>query len=161
MITEQVEITPLSLSLCEPTSRLIAEIVSDLEYYSPVARQAEISKYSAAKLLDLIRADARSVLIATIGDTLAGFCISTYDDGLIWLAWFGVAKSHRSKGIGSLLLATTIEFVRPRGCHKIWCDSRTSNLESRSVLSRAGFREICRLEKHWYGHDFLLWEKPV
>jgi len=139
----------------------MAEVISETDYYSPEARRSEISKYTASKLLDLIQADAKSVLVATNSGGPVGFCISTYDDGLIWLSWFGVAKSERSRHIGSQLLNAAIGQVASRGCHKIWCDSRTSNLESRSVLLRAGFREICRLEKHWYGHDFSLWEKFV
>jgi ribosomal protein S18 acetylase RimI-like enzyme len=139
----------------------MAEVISEIEYYSPEARRSEISKYTASKLLELIRGDAKSVLVATNRGSPVGFCISTYDDGLIWLAWFGVARSQRSRQIGSQLLDAAVDLVRPRGCHKIWCDSRTSNMESRSVLIRAGFREICRVEKHWYGHDFWLWEKFV
>ena len=161
MTAEYAEIVVLPEELCEPASKLIAEVISPLEYYSPSAREAEISKYTPDKLRELIRKDAKAVLIATIGPALAGFCISTYDDGLIWLAWFGVAKSQRLKGLGSQLLNASIALVSSRGCHKIWCDSRTSNLESRSVLLRAGFREICLLENHWYGQDFWLWEKLV
>jgi ribosomal protein S18 acetylase RimI-like enzyme len=161
MNDDQIRISPLSQSLCTPASQLISAVISDLDYYSSAAQQAEISKYTAENLLELIRSDPYSVLLATADETPIGFSISIYDDKLIWLAWFGVAKHHRSKGVGQRLLNSTIEHVQVRGCHKIWCDSRTSNTESCGVLRRAGFREICRLENHWYGHDFYLWERFV
>jgi GNAT superfamily N-acetyltransferase len=159
--SEDVHVRTLSDDDCDAASRLISEIISDLSYYSSHAREAEISKYSPSRLRDLIRLDARSVLIASRQSRLVGFLVSTYDDGVIWLAWFGVRKEERSTGVGSRLLKTAISQVRERGCAKIWCDTRTENVESGLALERAGFERLCRIDRHWYGLDFFLWEKIV
>lgn len=161
METERIEVLPLPASRCAETSGVIHAVIGDLEYYSEDARRAEQSKYSADKLSALIGSDPQSVLIAIDRGVVAGFCITTYDDGLIWLAWFGVSKICRKHGIGSQLLAAAIATVESRGGHKIWCDTRTVNEESASALNRAGFRKICKIERHWYGHDFFLWERFI
>jgi len=155
------EIRVLAPGDCEETSKLMAGVIYNLDYYSRHARQAEVAKYSATRLRQLIEADGHAVLVAIRDSQPVGFCVSTYDDGVIWLAWFGVKESARSQGIGSKLLNAAINGVRERGCHKIWCDSRTSNVESAAVLQRAGFLQICRIDRHWYGQDFFLWEKEV
>jgi RimJ/RimL family protein N-acetyltransferase len=101
------------------------------------------------------------VLVAKADGRVVGFCVSRPDDGLVWLSWFGVEPAWRGRGVADALLARLEEAVRARGVHKVWCDSRTDNLPSRRALARAGFREICTVESHWYGLDFVLLEKPV
>ncbi len=154
-------IEALDERLCEATSELMKVVISETPYYSVDALRAEIAKYPPEKLRSLVRDDASSVLIARVAEDVVGFCVSTYDDGIIWLAWFGVGKEHRARGIAARLVGAAVASVRARGCHKIWCDTRTTNTESRAVLTRVGFRQVCTLENHWYGHDFLIWERTV
>jgi ribosomal protein S18 acetylase RimI-like enzyme len=145
----------------ERVAPLIKEVILPLTYYSEAARSAEIAKYSAESLQALVHDDAYSVLLAESEDRIepVGFCISRYDDGVIWLAWFGVCGICRGQGVGSILLKALEEATRARGCAKIWCDTRTDNLISQRALERAGFIKICALFNHWYGQDFYLWEK--
>jgi ribosomal protein S18 acetylase RimI-like enzyme len=98
--------------------------------------------------------------VARTHDTIVGFCISSYDAGLIWLAWFGVLPAARGQGIGGRLLAALSQTMTVRRAHKIWCDTRTANDKAQRVLEAFGFREIAQLRNHWYGQDFLLWEWP-
>ena len=142
-------------------SHLILTVISQLEYYNARARREELAKYTEAELLRMQSEDSDSVLVAHMGDGLAGFCLSLYDDGVIWLAWFGVECQWREKGIGTALLAALECTVRGRRCHKMWCDTRTVNLKSQKTLKKAGFKRICELERHWYGQDFYLWQKLV
>jgi ribosomal protein S18 acetylase RimI-like enzyme len=125
------------------------------------ARRVELSKYTQAGLAEMQAENENSVLIATLGKRAVGFCLSRYDDGVIWLSWFGVLSDCRRMGVGAALLEALERTVRRRKCHKIWCDTRTTNLPSQRLLKRVGFRRICKLAKHWYGQDFYLWEKFV
>jgi GNAT superfamily N-acetyltransferase len=142
-------------------SRLFTTIVESLPYYNDVAKRSEVAKYSVDLLRNSISADPDSVLAAKLGPTLAGFCFSQRDDGLIWLAWFGVVPPFRRQGIGMALLATLEERAVRAGSHKIWCDCRTTNVASRSILAHAGYVELCTATNHWYGQDFVLWERFI
>lgn len=142
-------------------SRLFGDLVLSLPYYNDVAKSTEIDKYSEGFLKKLIRTDPDSVLVARVGDELAGFCFSEIDDGIIWLSWFGVGEQFRRMGIGSALLHNLDETVRSGRSHKIWCDCRTENDVSATVLQRHGFAPLCTVRNHWYGQDFILWEKFV
>lgn len=145
----------------EPLSLLFREVVTVLPYYNQKAKDSEIAKYSPELLLESITADPDSVLVAKIEDKLAGFCLSREDDGLVWLSWFGVNNLYRCRGIGSALLKGLEDAVRNKKSHKIWCDCRTENSASKIVLESCGYTQICTVQNHWYGQDFILWEKFV
>ena len=149
---------------------LMRATIEPLTYYNDQARRSEIAKYDAAALRALAAGDPQAVLVArdntrdnTRDDTgddtdIIGFCVSRYDDGTIWLSWFGTATRARGRGVGAALLAALAQTLPSRNAHKIWCDSRTDNTESRSALERAGFRRIATLTNHWFGQDYFLWE---
>ena len=142
-------------------NQLFGRIVGSLPYYNEAAKRSELAKYSTELLVESAENDPDSVLVARMGDQVVGFCFSKNDDGLVWLAWFGVHPSFRRQGIGSHLLATLEATVSNGRSHKIWCDCRTENEASRLALIRHGYSELCTVRNHWYGQDFILWEKLV
>lgn len=156
-----ITISNLISGATEAVSTLIEKVVSPLDYYSEAARRAEIAKYTPENLVALIREDQQSILIASDPAGPVGFCISRFDDGLLWLAWIGVAASHRHTGLAMELLRALEASARTRGAHKLWCDCRTTNAASKALLERFGFRIICTVKNHWYGHDYHLWEKLI
>jgi ribosomal protein S18 acetylase RimI-like enzyme len=137
---------------------LMRETIEPLAYYNERARRAEVAKYSADALRALMTGDPQGLLVARDDTGLVGFCVSRFDDGTIWLSWFGTAAHARGRGVGAALLAALAQTLPARHAHKIWCDSRTDNVESRTVLERAGFRRTVTLTNHWYGQDYFLWE---
>ena len=142
-------------------NRLFTRTLEALPYYNETAKRSEAAKYSAKLLRESTENDPDSVLVARIDDQIVGFCFSKGDDGLVWLAWFGVHPSFRRQGIGSQLLLKLDETVRSGRSHKIWCDCRTENEASKVALRRHGYVELCTVRNHWYGQDFILWEKLV
>lgn len=105
--------------------------------------------------------DNLSVILATAGNNIIGFCLSRFDDYVIWLEWFGVTQDHRGKNITGLLLAELEKTLVPRQSHKIWCDCRTENKASIQILTNQGYKQLVTILNHWYGQDFILWEKLV
>jgi ribosomal protein S18 acetylase RimI-like enzyme len=151
-------IGPIARHEFDAVAALMRDTIQPLAYYNERARRAELAKYTADGLRSLVAEDAQAVLAARDSSGPIGFCVSRFDDGTIWLDWFGTAARARCRGIGASLLAALTQTLPSRHAHKIWCDSRTDNKESRSVLERAGFRRIATLTNHWYGQDFFLWE---
>lgn len=145
----------------ESLNLLFRRVVEALPYYNQTAKQTELRKYSATLLREAAQTDPGSVLVAKIGPELVGFCLSENDDGLIWLAWFGVHPKFRRQGIGAALLDKLEDVARSAQSHKIWCDCRTENETSKVSLRNNGYVELCTVRNHWYGQDFILWEKLV
>jgi ribosomal protein S18 acetylase RimI-like enzyme len=151
----------MSPEAARETSNLIRKLVSGLTYYNKWARHEEIRKYSPTKLARMVREEPDSVLVALMEGRTVGFCISRYDDGVVWLAWFAVDEDFRGRNIGRMLLDRLEKTLRRRNCHKIWCDTRTSNKLSQRVLRKARYVRVCKIERHWYGQDFYIWQKYV
>src|SRR5204863_5310670 len=99
-------------------------------------------------LRKMIAEDPDAVLTARADGRLVGYLVSNLDEGLVWLAWFGVVASHRRHGIGTALLEAFEVTIRPRGCHKIWCDCRSSNEKSIAALTKAGYTIIAEVKNH-------------
>ncbi len=138
---------------------LVRQVIETLPYYVPAAIEEELALHTPERLATLVDEDPDAVLVAELDRDLAGFVVSRKDSGTIWLAWFGVASAFRGHGVGAVLLAALQGTLASRGAHKVWCDSRTDNLPSAVVLERAGYRRVARLDRHWHGQDYLLWER--
>ena len=91
-------------------------------------------------------------------DAIVGFCVSQYDDGLLWLTWFGVSPVHHGTGLGTRLLDSVKMSLSERRAHKVWCDTRASNEPSARALTRSGFTRVAELKNHWYVQDYYIWE---
>jgi ribosomal protein S18 acetylase RimI-like enzyme len=142
-------------------SSLFKEVVTALPFYNKIAKHNEIKKYTPKKILELIRKDRYSVLIAKNGKKVVGFCFNYFDNYTIWIDWVGIDKKLRNSGIGTLLVKRVITDAKKRRAHKVWCDTRSNNNSSKNLAKKLGFREIIELKNHWYGQDFILWERPV
>jgi ribosomal protein S18 acetylase RimI-like enzyme len=142
----------------DAVAALMRDTIQPLSYYNDRAIRAELAKYVPDRLRALVAGDPQAVLVARDERGPVGFCVSRFDDGTIWLDWFGTAARSRGRGVGSALLAGLAATLPSRDAHKIWCDSRTDNVESKSVLERAGYRRMATLTNHWYQQDYFLWE---
>ncbi|MFO1535327.1 MAG: N-acetyltransferase family protein [Thermoplasmatota archaeon] len=156
-----VTVTKARKSDLPAVRRAFLEVLRSIPYYNEWAKTDERAKYTLKNLQEKLRKDADSILVARDRSSIAGFSFTTWDDGLVWINWFGVSPSHRGRGTGSLLLDATVSLARERRAIKVWCDSRTENLESIQCLRKSGFRRLARLDLHWYGQDFFLWEKRL
>lgn len=154
-----VNIDRMPAHAAEQISSLMNEVIQSLPYYNERARREETAKYTASHLVSYVSDDPDAVLVAWQEATPIGFCVSRYDDGVVWLSWFGVAASARGLGVGTRMVRALLQTLASRGAHKLWCDTRTDNKGSQIVLERMGFARIARLDNHWYGQDFFLWEK--
>jgi ribosomal protein S18 acetylase RimI-like enzyme len=156
-----VEFGTMDAGEAEHTANLFKEIVASLPYYNAIAREAEIAKYSVNGLLNSLAEDPDSVLVARHQGNIVGICVSRLDDTLVWLSWFVVDPRFRRMGIGISLLRALEESVRARKLHKIWCDCRTENAASKALLIGQCYEPLCTVRNHWYGQDFILWEKVL
>lgn len=144
---------------CESLSHIIATVIQNIPYYNALAKQNEIAKFQPHHLQTKISEDKFSVIVATSDNLIVGFCLTRFDDYLIWLEWFGVLPDYRGKGITNRLLQELEKTVSPRNCHKVWCDCRTENNAAIHILTTHGYKQLVTIPNHWYGQDFILWEK--
>ena len=144
------------------TARLFARILREIPYYSTLAKDGEATKYTAATLTRKLSEDPCSVLVAKDGtNSVVGFSFNHFDDYTIWVDWLGVHSGARHGGVGTAILKRTLQTATERRAHKVWCDTRASNEPSKNLLQKVGFTRLVEIKNHWYGQDFILWEKLV
>jgi len=142
--------------------KLFSGILEGLPYYNTLAKTHELQKYTPLKLQEKISQDPYSVLVALDdAENIIGFCFNHFDDYTIWIDWFGVDSLMRRKGVAIAILKAVFESAKKRGAHKVWCDTRSNNEPSKSLLRKAGFKEIVEIKNHWYKQDFILWERVL
>ncbi len=145
--------------LAVPTAELLKAAILESPFYSDWAKSEEMAGLSADKLLTIPKED---VLIFLENDVVLGVLVSSHQEaGLLWLSWCVVSPSARGRGIAGMLIEAFHDSAKARGLHKTWCDSRVGNLASARMLEKAGYQVVATLKKHWYGLDFLIWERLV
>ncbi len=158
---DKIRIREAIKSDCFQLSNVIESVIQAIPYYNDLAKESEIAKFQQLDLEEKIRQDPQSIIIATVNNEIAGFCLSRFDDNTIWLEWFGILENFRGKGIAKLLLEELDKTITSRQCHKIWCDCRTSNKASIHILTNHGYKQLVTIPNHWYNQDFILWEKSI
>lgn len=92
--------------------------------------------------------------VAMAHDAVVGFAASfpsrgrPSEDGVGSIAIY-VTPGGQGRGIGSTLLAASIQELAQAGQRKIVTHVLPDNAASRRMLARAGFREVGVLERHW------------
>jgi ribosomal protein S18 acetylase RimI-like enzyme len=144
------------------TARLFARTLREIPYYNALAKDGEARKYTATALARKLSEDPYSVLVAKdIAGSIVAFSFNHLDDYTIWVDWLGVDPSARHSGVATAILRMTTQTAPERRAHKVWCDTRATNEPSKNLLQKMGFTRLVEIKNHWYGQDFILWEKLV
>ncbi len=158
-MSNEISVRPATRRDLPGVVSLFLEVLRQIPYYNELTKRDEPGKYTLEKLRARLRDDGYSVTVAEDESGLLGFAFTRFDDHVIWIEWFGVSPGSRRHGVGSAILQELVRTAPARSSHKVWCDSRTTNEPVRATFRRNGFREVARLENHWYGQDFILWER--
>ena len=156
-----VTVRPMTVDEAPVTAALFREVVGSLAIYTEEARAHALAQKTEAALIERVRDDPYSMLLAWDGDKAVGFMTSRKDDGTLWLSWLGVLPEYRRHGVGEVLLRAAESTAVHRGMKKAWCDCRTDNHASRALLTKLGYRIIGEVTQHWHGQDYYLWDKHL
>ncbi len=150
-------IQTLTPAFADATAALLEAAILESPHYSDWAKSEEMAGLSAEKLQAM---PAEDVLIFLEGNEVLGVLVMTgFEAGLLWLSWIVVSPKARERGMAGQLLEVFHQNATARGVHKTWCDSRIGNTASQHMLEKAGYQVVARLEKHWYGLDYWIWER--
>lgn len=132
-------------------------------HYSSVARQTYSSHVSLAYMLGIVKGGGFAVL-ALKGAELVGCLWTSFDSAdrsIMTFEWVLVNKRYKKQGIAKRMHNFAEKLAVSHGVRKIWGDSRASNYQAIALEANFGARRIGKLEKHWFGQDYILWEKQL
>jgi ribosomal-protein-alanine N-acetyltransferase len=83
-------------------------------------------------------------LVATAGDSIAGYSCLYIVAGEMQIGNFAVAPDFRGKGIAKTLMNKILELANERKCDSIFLEVRESNQPARSLYESFGFKVVGR-----------------
>ncbi len=69
-----------------------------------------------------------------------------------------VLDGHRSRGVGTALMAAGVDWARARGVHKLTLELFSHNERALGLYEKFGFVVEGRLRRHWRRNDGSLWD---
>lgn len=136
----------------------IDEAIGDSEAFASF----EKARFNLPYLHALSQADPGYVLVVcTPAGERAGFIVSSPEQGNLVLNWSYLLPSFRK---GSLAMRAIRQYAQywDHWCfHKLIFFARADKASSVALGTSAGFQQIAKLEKQFFGQDFLLFEKPL
>ena len=133
-----------------PLALLFAEIAEERDGIA-TEPPVDIEARAASWTLD-------GTLVAAAGNKIVGSLhidSSPFGFGEIGMA---VAREWRGRGVGSALLAETIELARERGLHKLSLGVFAHNTAAIALYRKFGFNEEGRRVKHYRRASGELWD---
>jgi len=135
------------------------QFIRSSPYYSQAAIKEELKRFSVKNLKKQFGNKDNLYIFLEEGDKIIGARNGYYEAGIFWSDWGVVHPFYRRKGVSRALMTFLEKKLKKEGIHKMWCDSRTTNKESIAALKSLGFEKITTIKNHWYGQDFILWQK--
>lgn len=132
-------------------------IINELDIYNEGAKSAERLQYTLQYIIGVIEVSQTST-VAYENDVLVGFSLCDEDGGVVWISWLVVLPQWQRQGIGKEILKKTEDYARQHHFHKVWCDTRTINLPSMTMLQSCNWARVAELRNHWHNQDYYLWE---
>ena len=102
-------------------------------------------------------------LVVKLGQEVVGYACLWQMENELQIGNIAVAKKHRRKGIGNLLMKQIVDEATKRECQLILLDVRESNRVAISLYKKFGFVHLNRRKSHYRlpKEDALIMFKPL
>lgn len=144
--------------------RIHAELVEAIRvspFYSDDFKAYETARLSKTFLRNLVALDPWHLLVLELDGEMGGFMMSAPEHGALFLLWTVVLPEFRQSPLGMYGLRGFSEHWDNTRFHKASTYARPDNRASVLLLKRNHWNQTALLEKHMFGEDYLLIEKPL
>jgi hypothetical protein len=149
--------TPADIDLIH---RELMDVIATSEHYNDRFKAHEMGRLNKTFLRILLALDPWHIMIMCADGVPGGAMISGPECGAIFRYWSWVFPSHRQTKLGMFGMRAFDEHWDNTRFHKAYTFVRPENEVARMLLRRYGYKETCLLEKHLFGQDYMLIEKP-
>lgn len=97
---------------------------------------------------------------ATEDREIVGTIVGKFSAGVIYVDDLVVAKNHRGKGIGKLLIQKAEDFGKKMGAHKAYLFTG-NGWDAEKFYQNTGYKKTGILLNHFLHKDFVIYEKII
>lgn len=125
-----------------PTLRMIASSAFDFSRFAtdPFFSAEEVAGLYRQWITNLCQGLARSVMVITAADEIAGFTSCAVDgDGVGRIPLIATSDDHRRQGIGRALIESALAWFCRERVNTVWVKTQAANYAALALYHRAGF----------------------
>ena len=112
--------------------------------------------WTPRRVLRSLRSRTALVVVARVGDPLAGFAIMRYGDDEAHLDLLAVVPHQRGRGVGRRLVEWLEKPALVAGITTVVVEARAGNRGARAFYERLGYRELGLLAGYYQGRESAL-----
>lgn len=150
--------TQRELSACY---KLFEGMLAEMQkYYVEAAIQYEINNNKYSDFCQKYSKSNAFIIGAFEYNKLIAFLLISEAGGLVFLEWLYVLPDFRRRKVAKNLFIFLEQHVAKKNIgHKILCDCLVINRKSIAMLHSSKYKIYARVDKHWFGQEYYLWEK--
>tara|TARA_R110002124_G_scaffold36451_5_gene117379 strand:+ start:8839 stop:9405 length:567 start_codon:yes stop_codon:yes gene_type:complete len=138
----------------------LIDVIATSPYYNDRFKAHESARLNKTFLRNLMAIDPWHIMIMCADGVPGGAMISGPETGSLFRYWSWVFPSHRQTKLGMFGMRAFDQHWDNTRFHKAYTFVRPENEVAIMLLRRYGYKEVCLLEQHIFGQDYLLISKP-
>jgi ribosomal protein S18 acetylase RimI-like enzyme len=139
---------------------LLAECIENSIFYTEDFKRRELARLNPTYLRDVLAIDPNFIRLAEWQGRTVGILLLLPEAAVVWSSWLYVRPERNAAAAALLLFRTTWKLFDGTAFDKVCCYVRPENAVALAMFERMGFRRTAELQKHLFGQDVWLLEKP-